>query len=278
MSLKTQIENTIAAAIQEVAGAGSAEADPNIAPDELIGSVKSSAYPTDAEYSLGPLVRVVIESHATDGEEFGSPSERVSTLRFGISVAGITGLHSDPSEAGQAASDVEEILRLHLQHLAFDIDTAYGEGRHSYATELQYLGTQFEVGTISGRQTAPVVEAPVPAAGNSGALVLRIDPDEAYSGPVSETLTVQVVTPNTALHSNTGLTIRYQIDSGAFSAPIPVGAKFVPLADNIYVTAVPQKRAVAGDTWTIQARSSQLLSIGMWVQSWIMIAEAVAVY
>jgi hypothetical protein len=278
MSLKTQIETTIAAAIQLIAGADSVEADPNIPPDELFGSIKPSAYPTDAEYSRGPLIRVVIESHASGGEEFGSPEERVSILRFGISVAGITALHDDPSEAGQAASDVEEVVRLHLQHLAFNIDTTYGEGRHSYATELQYLGTQFEVGTISGRQTAPVVEAPVPVAGNSGALALRIDPDEAYSGPVSSRYTVEVVTPNLAATSPTGLTIRYKVDNEPFSDPLPLGGGFAPLGDNIFVAASPSAIATPGDAWTIQAKTSQQHSIGMWVQSWIMVAESVAVF
>jgi hypothetical protein len=278
MSLKTQIESTIAAAIQLIAGADSVEADPNLPPDELFGSIKTSAYPTDADYSRGPLVRVVIESHASAGEEFGSPEERVSIMRFGISVAGITGLHDDPSEAGQTASDVEEIIRLHLQHLAFNIETTYGEGRHAYATELQYLGTNFEVGTITGRQTAPVVEAPVPAAGNSGALTLQIDPDEAYAGQVSASYTVEVVTPNTTPTSPTGLTIRYKADSEPFSAPLPVGAGFAPLSNNVWVQALPQGLAQPGDAWTIQAKASQLHSIGMWVQSWIMVAEAIAVF
>jgi hypothetical protein len=278
MSLKTEIENTIAAAIDLIAGADSPQVDPDLAPDLLIGSVKSSAYPTDAEYAQGPLVRVVIESHATQSEDFGSPDMRVSNLLFGISVAGITGLYADPSAAGEAASDVEEIIRLHLQHLAFDISTTYGEGRHSYATELQYKGTQFEVGTISGRQTAPVVEAPVPASGNSGALILRIDPDEAYAGAVSRLYTVEVVTPNVAAGANTGLTIRYKADSEPFSAPLAVGVNPVPLADNIYVTSQALAVAAAGDSWTIQARASQLHSLGMWVQSWLMVAEAIAVF
>jgi hypothetical protein len=253
MSLKTQIETTIAAAIQEIAG---------------------------ADYSLGPLVRVVIESHATEGEEFGTPSERVSTLRFGLNVAGITALHDDPSQAGQAASDVEEIIRLHLQHLAFDIETSYGDGRHSYATELQYLGSNFDVGTISGRQTAPVIEAPQPQAGNSGGLTLTVDPDEAYSGPVSSLLSVKVVTPNSAPGSVAGLTLAYKIDSGPWSNPLPVGSGFVPLAYNIFARAATSGSAPAqpDDTWTIQAKTSQLFSIGMWVQSWVMIAEAIAVY
>jgi hypothetical protein len=278
MSLKTAIENTIAEAIDLIAGADSLQADPHIPAAELIGSIKSSAYPTDAEYSLGPLVRVVIESHATDGEDFGSPDMRVSNLIFGISVVGITALYDDPSEAGQAASDVEEIIRLHLQHLAFDIDTSYDEGRHSYATELQYKGSQFEVGTLSGRQTAPVVVAPVPAVGNSGALILRIDPDEAYAGLVSRLYTVEVVTPNGAAGTNTGLTIRYKADSEPFSAPLPVGVNRVPLADNIYVTSQALAVAAAGDSWTIQAKASQLHSVGMWVQTWLMVAEAIAVF
>jgi hypothetical protein len=278
VSLKTEIESTLSDAIEVIAGAGSLDVDTNLNTEDRLLNTKFGALPMDSEFAEGPFTRVVVENNVVETEEFGNPSGRVSTILFAITVAGMTRLCNHPTEAGVVAGDTEEIIRLHLQDLAFDIETSYGAGRVSYASELQYRGASYEVGTISGRQTAPVVEAPVPSLGNSGHGVLRINPDQAFSGRQSETITVQVVTPNLTAGVSTGLTIRYKIDSGAWSNPIPVGNGFVPLAHNIFIAIAVTGIVSVGDAWTIQAKTSQLYSVGMWVQAWVMRAEATAVY
>lgn len=278
MSLKTEIESTISQAVEVIAGAASLDVDTRLEPEDRLLSNEFGALPLDSEYTEGPLVRIMITDFANVGEEFGDEANRVTQLLYGITIAGITRLCDNPGESGQIGSDTEEIVRLHLQHLTFDIETAYDEGRNSYATELRFQGSSFDTSTVSGRQTAPVVEAAVPLVGNSGTGTLRVDADQAYAGRQDETLTVSVVTPNTAPNVNTGLTIRFRVGSGSWSSPIPVGNNPVPLAFNIWVLMSVTGIVSAGDAWTIHARTNELYSIGMWVQSWVMSAEATAVF
>jgi hypothetical protein len=266
MSLKTEIEQTISDAIDIIAGRTSPEVDPLLAIEDRIGNNEISALPTDADYTQGPLVRVMITDHATLGEEFGDESNRVSRMC------------TSPSESGQISSDTEEIIRLHLQHLTFDIETAYENGSNSYATELRYQGSSFDTSTVSGRQTAPQVEVPVPVVGNSGAGTLRVDADQAFSGRQNETITVQVVTPNATPDSVTGLSVRYKVGNGAWSSAIPLGKNPTPIVYNVHVQMAISGTVAAGDSWTIQARTSELYSIGLWVQSWVMSAEATAIF
>lgn len=273
-SLKTILEQNLAAFLLDFAGVGGAHLNVDIPFPELIKVVKRGALLYPEDYSRGPLAKIKISSYQTTQVEIGGGEGELNMVASGVvEIAGVTHLVNTSDEAGDASGRMEEIAKGYLgkpKAIQGTITTSTGNMLLSYAANLSPEMTQYGIERVTQGKGKPQIGAGVASVGNTSNGTVDITQVPIFAGFDPVTYTLQIVTPNLSPGVLAGMTYRWKADSGSFTSSItPTGGPLL-LSHNVYAAFLlgVGQNFVAGDAYSVVVSPSFEQWAGIWYNSW----------
>lgn len=279
-TLKQAIEETLATAINDFAGANGSAVDADLLQRQLLQKVGVGFLLLPEDKKRGPVVRLDIANMTKTTDEIGNGTVRSLIGSALIRIAGMSRYNRDLLQTIRDRDRIEEVIRLNLLRTTLDgvISNSNDNTAISYGAILNWRNSQYYQEVAQGEQAA-LINSPVAASANTSTGTISINPASGYTGDKEQDYTIQIVTGNSTPGSLTGLVWKWKRGNEPYSANVAVNAgNFQTLTDGIAVrfSLTTGQSFVAGDRYTITASPTGLDYVGIFYQEWEMIFEALS--